>query len=107
MTSGLTGSMRHRVTLMGEATTQGAGGRMIPTSPIIADVWASMTEHASTKTQRGDKQFLGGSLAFETWFQPEYAATRLIEFGPNRYKVLSVSKKGQVTPTIEFQTVSI
>ncbi len=107
MTSGIAGSMRHRVTLMGEATTQGAGGRMILTSPIIADVWASMGELSSTKTQRGDKQFLGDVVAFETWFQPEYAATRLIQFGPNRYKVQSVSKKGQITPTIEFQTVSI
>lgn len=107
MTNGITGSMRHRITLMAEVTTQGAGGRMIPTSPIIADVWASMSEPSSTKTQRGDRQFLGDAVAFETWFQPEYTATRLIEFGANRYKVQSVSKKGQVTPTIEFQTVSI
>ncbi len=91
---------------MGETSIQGAGGRMIPTSPIIADVWASMGEFSSTKTQRGDKQFLGDAAVFETWFQPEYMATRLIQFGPSRYKVQSVRKKGQITPTIEFQTVS-
>ncbi len=107
MTSGFAGSMRHRITLMGEATTQGAGGRMMPTSPIIADVWASMGELSSTKNQRGDKQFLGDAVAFETWFQPEYRAARIIQFGPDRYKVQSVSKKGLMTPTLQFQTVSI
>ena len=106
MTSGLAGSMRYRITLMDEAFTQGAGGRMIPTSPIIADVWASVGEPSAAKVQRADRQFLGAVVIFETWFQPEYALTKLVEFGPNRYKVQSFRKKGLVTPTIEFQTVS-
>lgn len=105
MTKGLAGSMRHRITLMSEEFTQGAGGRMTETTPIIAEVWASMEELSSAKMERGDKQFLKGSITFETWFQPEYAATLTIEFGPNRYKVQSTREKGLLTRTIEFQTV--
>ncbi len=105
MTKGVAGSMRHRVTLLDQNFTQGAGGRMTPTLPIIADVWASISECGAATVQHADHQFLGRSVVFETWFQSEYAATKIIEFGSLRYKVQSFRKKGLVTLTIEFQTV--
>ncbi len=105
MNGGLAGSMRHRITLLDQSFTQGAGGRMIPTSPIIADVWASIGERGAATVQRADHQFLGSSVTFETWFQDEYTTTRIIEFGSMRYRVQSFRKRGLVTPTIEFQTV--
>lgn len=107
MTNGIAGAMRHRITLMGEEFTQGAGGRMTATSPIIANVWARMDDPSSAKTEQGDKQYLAGSITFETWFQQEYTAARFIEFGPNRYKVQLATKKGLMSPKIEFQTVLI
>lgn len=107
MTQANSGSMRYRITLMAEAFTQGAGGRMTETSPIIADVWANMGELSSAKMERSDKQFLRGAVTFETWFQAAYEATRTIEFGPDRYKVRSMRKKGLLTPTIEFQATRI
>ena len=105
MIGGKVGSMRHRITLMDEVLTQGAGGRMIATSPIIADVWAGIDERSAATVQRAGHQFIGGSITFETWFHTDYTAAKIIQFGPARYKVQTFRKKGVVTPTIEFQTV--
>lgn len=98
------GKKRCRIKLMGEETFQGAGGRMVTTDPIIADVWADMGENSGGQNVRGSRQFIGEEASFRTRYKQDYTATRKIGFGTKIYKVRSLQITTGLTPEINFQT---
>ncbi len=97
------GSMRHRVTLMGEDTMQGAGGRILATDPVIADVWATVNDPAGSLEEQGGRQFIGQAVSFEVHYQPGFMAARKVGFGSSVYKVHSVERTMGLTPVIRYQ----
>ena len=82
-------NMRRRITLMREEKQQGAGGRLVSTTPIIADVWAVVEESAGGAEERADKQVFGGTARFTVRYREPYMLARQIEWRGARYRISS------------------
>jgi hypothetical protein len=78
---------------MGEDRTQGAGGRVIQTSPIIADVWAEADEEVSVGERAGG-QALSHRARFTLAYSKPYLAARFVEWQGRRYRVSSLKAVG-------------
>ena len=78
---------RERITLMAEEKSQGAGGRLITTTPIIADVWAAAEEAGGTYVERGNHETLPARVQFTTCYRSSYQRTRRIEWRGAHYRV--------------------
>lgn len=99
------GRMRHRITLMAEHKSQGAGGRLVTTTPIIADVWSRVDQVSGEQINHADGQFLSENVTFEIHYFPGYSAARRIDYAGRTYRVKSVQKTEGLTPMLSFQTV--
>ena len=95
-------AMRHRITLMREEMVQGAGGRMVKTNPVLADVWAQVEESAGSAEERGDKQVFGGSASFTVRFQVGYQLARVIEWRGARYRISGTAASRGNVQTLTF-----
>lgn len=97
---------RHRITLMGEERTQGAGGRTFQHMPIIADVWAAAEgEAASSQTAGG--QALLASARFITGYDKSYLKARFLDWRGIRYRVTNVKATGVDERQIEISARQI
>jgi len=95
-------TLRRRVTLMREEKIQGAGGRMVSTTPIIAEVWAAVEETPGGAIERGDKQIFTSSARFTVRYAKSYLMTRVIEWRGARYRITSTGASRDNIPTISF-----
>ncbi len=100
------GARRHRITLMGEDRTQGAGGRVIQTSPIIADVWAEADEEVSIRERAGG-QALTHAASFTFAYSRPYLAARFVEWQGRRYRVASLKAAGVKDRQIEISAQEV
>lgn len=100
------GARRHRITLMGEDRTQGAGGRVIQTSPIIADTWAEADEDVSVRERAGG-QALVHAARFTLAYARPYLAARFIEWQGRRYRVSSLKASGVKDRQIEISALEV
>lgn len=96
------GQMHRRITLMREETVQGAGGRMLRTTPIIADVWAAVEETPGGAIERGDKQIFTNSARFTVRFARKYLMARVVEWRGARYRITGTGTTREGTPSISF-----
>jgi len=89
MTVGLSGlaARRHRITLMAEEKTQGAGGRFVTTSPIIADVWAAVEEGSGGLVERAVHEFLPAQARFTTQYKAAFLQARRISWQGGTYRI--------------------
>ncbi|WP_417459232.1 hypothetical protein [Kordiimonas sp.] len=107
MTGGSLGARRHRITLMGEASTLGAGGRINRTTPIIADVWAEVEAETLNVTERAEARALGGKATFRTAYKGAFQAARFAEWQGVRYRLEGFRLEGVDRRTMVFDGVSI
>ncbi|WP_417462853.1 hypothetical protein [Kordiimonas sp.] len=101
------GARRHRVTLMAEQSSAGAGARLIRSTPIIADVWAEVETVALGVAERADAQAISGKATFRTAYKSSYKAARLAEWRGVRYRLENFRLEGVDRRTIAFDGVSI
>jgi len=78
---------RDRITLMAEEKSQGAGGRLTTTTPVIADVWAAVEEAGGTYIERGAHEIFPARVQFTTYYRASYQRTRRIEWQGAHYRV--------------------
>ncbi len=107
MTSGSLGARRHRITLMGEASTLGAGGRINRTTPVIADVWAEVEAETQSVSERAEARALGGKASFRTSYRSPLQAARFAEWQGVRFRLESFRLEGVDRRTMVFDGVSI
>ena len=101
------GQMRHRITLMREVYDKGAGGRLVLTTPIIADVWASIDDSAESQTEQADQQKSTSVLTVRTRYRRSLmAAGRALICGCH-FRITSKQKRGLLNPVIEMQLRSL
>ncbi len=96
------GNLRRRITLMREEKMQGAGGRLTTTTPIIADVWATVTEAAGGAEERADKQIFTRSAEFSVRYSKSYLMTRVIKWRGQKYRVTGTQANQTGTPMLHF-----
>lgn len=98
---------RHRITLMSETVSIGAGGRSVVTTPLIGDVWAAVSTHGSRLTTRGGRQTDLMQASFAVAYAPKYLSTKLIMFKNLRYQVRSWRRTHHLLDEITFETSQI
>jgi len=95
---------RHRVTLMAEEKSQGAGGRFVTTTPIIADVWASAEENGGSLSERGEHENLPLRVQFTAQYLASYQKTRRISWQGATYRVSGMQvNRYSAMPSIAFE----
>lgn len=94
---------KHRVTLMGQQMLQGAGGRMSETTPLIAEVWATLDRESAQLSSRQSRQRLNDRLHFTIPYSPTYMATKIIRFEGRLYLIASLSRNHTLQPTITIE----
>ncbi len=89
MTRHLSGlaARRHRITLMREEKSQGAGGRFVTTSPIITDVWAAVSEQGGSLLERGEHEHMPERVRFTVQYRSQYQQARRIGWKGAVYRV--------------------
>ena len=106
MNAGLSGlaARRYRITLMAEEKTQGAGGRFVTTSPIIADVWASVEESNGALVERAVHEFLPTQASFTTRYKAAFLHARRIRWQGGTYRVSGQqANRAGSTPSLTFE----
>lgn len=106
MLGGQTGlaARRHRITLMAEEKSQGAGGRFVTTTPIIADVWAAAEENGGSLAERGEHEVLPSRVRFTMQFSTAYQRTRRIGWLGAIYRVSNMqADRYSALPSIAFE----
>jgi head-tail adaptor len=97
---------RHRITLMAEAKSQGAGGRFVTTTPIIADVWASVDEEGGALTERAAHEFLPARVRFTCQYCAPYQQARRILWRGATYRITSQQAEAfGALPSLNFDAV--
>jgi len=108
MTGEVTGlaARRHRITLMAEEKSQGAGGRFVTTTPIIADVWAAAEESGGSLAERASHEILPTRVRFTVRFSAAYQRARRIMWQGATYRVsgLQANQFGAL-PSLALETV--
>ena len=95
---------RHRITLMAEEKSQGAGGRFTTTTPIIADVWAAAEESGGSLAERGAHEILPARVRFTMQFSAPYLRARRIDWQGAIYRVSAVqANQHSALPSIAFE----
>lgn len=92
MTGSALAMRRHRITLMQQKESIGAGGRMVKTTPILADVWAAVSEGAGGASERADKQIFPSTARFTVRYNTAYQQARFISWRGARYKVQGMER---------------
>jgi hypothetical protein len=100
-------AMRSRVTLMGEVQNVGAGGRVVITTPIIAEVWAEVLGTAQSQPTEAEGRRTKDSAVFRFHYAPNYWPVAYIKENGRLYKVTSKSKTDDLVPAIEVQARSV
>lgn len=101
------GAMRCRVTLMREQFDKGAGGRLVLTTPVIADIWAHVEDYSSNRDNRGDVQRSIGQATVRTRYCLTFMDADRARIGTDTYRVISAVKRGILNPQIEMQLQSL
>ncbi len=83
------GSMRHRITLMREEKAQGAGGRMMITTPVIADVWASVEADDGSLSEEAGRQLQAASARFMIHYRDDFRTIQRISWQGRLWRVQS------------------
>ena len=96
------GNLRRRITLMREENIQGSGGRVVKTTPVIADVWATVEESATSVQERADKQIFGASAHFKVRYAPHYTLAQYIEWRGQTYRITGTEASRGGTPMLTF-----
>ncbi|MEX0299198.1 MAG: phage head closure protein [Kordiimonas sp.] len=96
------GNLRRRITLMREEKIQGAGGRFYKNTPIIADVWATVSEVTGGAEERADKQIFTRGAEFSVRYSKPYLMTRVIKWRGQKYRVTSTQTTEASTPMLNF-----
>ena len=95
---------RYRVTLMAEEKSQGAGGRLVTTSPILADVWAAVEESSGSLIERGAHEFLPTRARFTVQYRPGYQSARRIEWRGGLYRISGMqANRSAAAPSLMFE----
>ncbi len=102
MNSGL-GQMRHRISLMREEYHQGAGGRLVKTTPIIADVWASIADSTVDLVNRADTQKQNTGLTVTMRYCETSMTASHARLGGTMYRITTKQKHGFLNPSLEMQ----
>lgn len=97
----------HRITLMSEAISIGAGGRSVVTTPIVGDVWAAVSAHGSDLAMQGGRQTDLVQVSFTVAYAPEYLSTKSIRFKSLLYQVKSWRRTHRLLDEITFETSQI
>lgn len=95
--------LRHRVVLMDQKQTQGQGGRMVETTPIIAEAWAAVENASAQFSDRQARQYLADKIQITIPYAPSLMATKVIGFGGCQYQVGSISRSHSLQPTIRIE----
>lgn len=98
---------RHRITLMSEAVSIGAGGRSVVTTPLIGDVWAAVSAHGSHLVMQGGRQTGLMQVSFTVAYAPEYLFAKSIRFKNLLYQVKSWRRMHHLLDEITFETSQI
>jgi len=96
---------RHRITLMSEEKSQGAGGRMVTTTPIIADVWAAASETGGSLAERGSHENMPTRVRFTTQYRANYQSARRILWRGATYRISGLqAERYSALPSLMFET---
>jgi len=102
--SGGLAARRHRIVLMAEVQSQGAGGRMVTTTPIIADVWAAAEETGGSLSERAAHENMPTRARFTTQFRPNYQSARRILWRGATYRVSGLqANRHAAVPSLMFE----
>jgi len=95
---------RHRITLMAEEKSQGAGGRFVTTTPIVADVWAAAEESGGSLAERAAHEILPARVRFTVRYSAAYQRARRILWQGATYRVngLQANQFGAL-PSLAFE----
>ncbi|WP_262689787.1 head-tail adaptor protein [Kordiimonas aestuarii] len=99
------GARRHRVTLMGEELSQGAGGRLQKNRLIIADVWAEVSQSGRFAAGTTEAPEHTGKADFTVPYQAAYLAARHAEWEGRLYRLEGYSLTGTTVRLISFDGV--
>jgi len=103
--SGGLAARRHRITLMAEDKSQGAGGRMVITTPIIADVWAAADETGGSLAERAAHENMPVRVRFTTQYRTSYQSARRILWRGATYRVSGLqANRHAAVPSLMFET---
>lgn len=105
--AGSLGARRHRVTLMTEQSTAGAGARLIRSTPVIADVWAEVETVALSVAERAAAKALRRKATFRTAYRSIYKTARFADWQGTRYRLENFRLEGVCRRVIVFDGVSI
>jgi len=94
---------RHRITLMREEDSIGAGGRMVKTTPIIATAWADIEESVGGVEERADKQIFPSNARFTVRYNTVYQLTRVISWRGAQYRISSTERSLRGDQSLAFQ----
>lgn len=101
------GRMRHRLTLMGEQYSQGAGGRLALTTPIIAEVWASVDDSARSREENASQQHSKATLSAQFQYAKHLMSAQRVSFLGNSYRITGLAKRGILNPIITLEARSV
>lgn len=101
------GNRRCRISLFSAEKQQGTGGRLLESTPLIADVWASMSDQSLTLAEAGGRQSQKEEMRFQLPYEAAYMQAKFIELGTTRYRVQRVSRSGEIIPLLSFSVVSL
>lgn len=95
------GARRHRVTLMAEQMIKGAGGRLTRNRPIIADIWAEVSESATTSGSDSGVTLVE-KASITAPYSSAYRNARFLEWDGRLFRVESYRLSGTITRLISF-----
>jgi len=96
-------SRRHRITLYRERQSQGAGGRLQTSTPVLADVWAAVEESAGSLTERAGHEWVPLQARFTVRYQAAHLAAKRLSWRGNLYRITgTAASRGGLSPLITF-----
>ncbi len=100
-------SMRRRITLLGEETDIGLGGRQQKSYPLISDVWAKVEEDGSSLETRAGGEVFPEKANFMVRYSHRFMRTKVIDWKGKKYRVISTSVNRSFEPTMNFAASSV
>lgn len=101
--SSFLGQMRYRISLMREEYHQGAGGRLVKTTPIIASVWVSVADSEADLIDRAGAQKQNELLTVNMRYCETYMDASYARLDGAVYRITAKQKRGLLSPMLEMQ----
>ena len=101
------GARRHRITLMREDLTEGAGGRLQRSRPIIADVWAEASLSAGVTPGQTGGRVREEKASFTMGYHHAYLKARFIAWDGKTFHVTAYSLTGTSNRLISFDAARL